>query len=62
MSCSPPGLDGAAGSGRSRMFSEGESENKVPVLASKGLAKWMDPERRFLMCSTCGVTQDTFVN
>jgi hypothetical protein len=42
---------------RSRIFTEGEAESKVPVLANRALAKWTDKTRRFLTCPRCGVTE-----
>ncbi|MGB5012486.1 MAG: hypothetical protein WBO68_00540 [Pyrinomonadaceae bacterium] len=41
----------------SRMFREGEAESKGPQLASLALAKWLDAERRTLICPRCGVTE-----
>jgi len=45
----------------SRIFREGEAESKTPTMANASLAKWMDKERRFLICPRCGVTEDTFI-
>src|SRR5205085_3060047 len=40
----------------SRAFREGEAESKEPQFASPTLAKWLDRERRLLICPTCGIT------
>ena len=42
---------------RSRIFTEGEAESKVPVMANPALAKWTDQTRRSLTCPRCGVTE-----
>ena len=42
-----------------KAFMEGEAESRVPNFASKAMAKWADPARRFLMCPRCGITEDT---
>ncbi len=41
----------------SRVFREGEAENKTPGLASIALAKWTDKTRQFLTCPRCGITE-----
>ena len=44
---------------RERIFTEGETESKDTDLATRALAKWGDPARRFLVCPRCGITEDT---
>lgn len=46
----------------SRAFREGEAESRDPDLATKGLAKWADPARRFLTCPQCGISEDTEIH
>jgi rubrerythrin len=46
----------------SRTFREGEAESRDPDLATKGLAKWADPARRFLTCPQCGISEDTEIH
>ena len=41
----------------SRIFSEGEAENKQPIFANPALAKWTDKTRRTLTCPRCGITE-----
>ena len=46
----------------SRFFTEGESESKIPHLASQALAKWFDAARETLICPRCGLTERVYVN
>ncbi len=41
----------------SRVFREGEAESKSPQLATFGLARWADAERRTLTCPRCGISE-----
>ena len=43
-------------------FTEGEAESRIPYFATRAMAKWADPARRFLMCPECGITEDTEVH
>lgn len=49
--------DPAPAQTHSRMFREGEAESKAPQLATRALARWLDPERRTLVCPRCGITE-----
>ena len=44
-------------SSHSRMFREGESENKQPAMSNLALAKWADKAHRTLTCPRCGITE-----
>ncbi len=48
--------------GRSRIFTEGEAESRIPDMSTRALAKWVDPARRFLVCPRCGITEDTEIH
>ena len=50
---SPPG----ASEKRARFFTEGESEDKEPVLSTPTLARWRDSTRRSLVCPRCGIEE-----
>jgi hypothetical protein len=41
----------------SRLMSEGEAENKNPILSNKALAKWADETRKILTCPRCGISE-----
>jgi len=41
----------------SRVFREGEAENKIPALSNLALAKWTDETRQVLTCPQCGITE-----
>ena len=41
----------------SRLMREGESESKIPRFSNSALAKWMDEERKILMCPRCKITE-----
>lgn len=47
----------AAGGGRARFFSEGESEDKEPTLSSLALARWRDASRQVLYCPRCSIEE-----
>jgi hypothetical protein len=49
-------------SAAAKIFTEGEAESKLPNFATKAMAKWADPARRFLTCPRCGTTEDTEVH
>jgi hypothetical protein len=56
--CSPEvearsGVSGA----RARFFTEGEAEDKEPVLSTPTLARWCDATRRSLFCPRCGIEE-----
>jgi hypothetical protein len=43
--------------GRARFFTEGEAEDKDPVLSTPTLARWRDATRRSLFCPRCGIEE-----
>jgi len=42
---------------RARFFTEGEAEDKEPVLSTPILARWRDTARRILVCPRCGIEE-----
>jgi hypothetical protein len=42
---------------RARFFTEGEAEEKEPVLSTTALARWTTPARRALACPRCGIEE-----
>lgn len=42
---------------RARFFTEGEAEEKEPVLSTPALARWTTPARRVLSCPRCGIEE-----
>jgi hypothetical protein len=42
---------------RARFFTEGEAEDKEPVLSTPTLARWRDATRRNLVCPRCGIEE-----
>jgi hypothetical protein len=42
---------------RGRFFTEGEAEDKEPVLSTPTLARWRDATHRTLVCPRCGVEE-----
>ena len=45
-----------AGGSRSRLLSEGEAEQRSPLLTAP-VAKWADAARSTLLCPRCGITE-----
>jgi hypothetical protein len=43
--------------GRARFHTEGEAEDKEPVLSTPALARWRDASRRTLFCTHCGIEE-----
>ncbi len=43
--------------GHSRMFVEGEAESKMPELANRALARWLDKTQMVLICPRCKITE-----
>lgn len=42
---------------RSRLWTEGEAENKQPQMSNLALARWTDKLRTTLVCPRCGITE-----
>ncbi|MGB7925223.1 MAG: hypothetical protein WCF57_18440 [Pyrinomonadaceae bacterium] len=42
---------------RARFFTEGEAEDKEPILSTPTLARWRDATRRSLVCPRCGIEE-----
>ena len=42
---------------RARFFTEGEAEEKEPVLSTHALARWTTPARHTLACPRCGIEE-----
>jgi hypothetical protein len=57
--CSPEAesSSGASAAQRARFFTEGEAEEKEPVLSTPTLARWRDATRRILVCPRCGIEE-----
>ncbi|HEY0006224.1 MAG TPA: hypothetical protein VGB17_15700 [Pyrinomonadaceae bacterium] len=56
--CNPENtLSAPLAPGRARFFTEGEAEDKEPVLSSGIIARWRDASRRKLFCPRCGVEE-----
>jgi hypothetical protein len=57
--CSPEAEShsGARAAERARFFTEGEAEDKEPVLSTPTLARWRDATRRSLFCPRCGIEE-----
>jgi hypothetical protein len=57
--CSPEAESGpgASPAERARFFTEGEAEDKEPVLSTPTLARWRDSTRRSLVCPRCGIEE-----
>ncbi|MDQ3685503.1 MAG: hypothetical protein M3430_07855 [Acidobacteriota bacterium] len=43
--------------GRARFFTEGEAEQREPVLSAPFRARWRDSSRRVLFCSECNAEE-----
>lgn len=43
--------------GRARFFTEGEAEDKEPLLSTPALARWRDAAQQTLFCPRCGVEE-----
>jgi hypothetical protein len=42
---------------RARFLSEGEAEEKEPVLSTTALARWRDATRQTLVCPRCSIEE-----
>ena len=42
---------------RARFFTEGEAEEREPVLSAPSLARWRDDLHSVLVCSQCGTEE-----
>jgi len=55
--CKPKNDHAESSDNLSRLMREGEGESKSPVLSTHGLAKWVDPAHRVLICPACGISE-----
>jgi hypothetical protein len=57
--CSPEAEShsGVSAAERARFFTEGEAEDKEPVLSTPTLARWRDATRRILVCPRCNIEE-----